>query len=128
MVLGDSPPLAPPAPRSDEGVEVVALVTAGGVTLEEMPGFVAAMPLVMGGVTLTGTSHAPLVLIVEEAIPRDTLMVLTGCTVTPRISTPRVLSMLVPSGLVADPDLRSTIFEISKIELVLKKLTSQPRD
>ena len=130
MVIGGCP-LDPPDPRPEEGVAVV-LVTDGGVMLEEMFGFAAALALVMGGVTPAEMSApAPLVLVlmVGDVIPRDTLVVLAG-TVTPviEISAPGVLSALVPSGLVADPDLRSTILEIKEIELVLKKSTSQPRD
>jgi hypothetical protein len=111
MVMGDGPPLSPPAPRPDERVAVALLM--------------------VGGVTPNGICPpAPLVLVVEEVLPRETLMVLTGCTVTPliEISTPRVFSTLIPSGLVANPDLKSTILEIKEIELVLKKSTSQPRD
>lgn len=70
----------PPAPRPEAGV-VVALVTDGGVILDETPGFAAALVLVIGGVTPNGISPpAPLVLVVEDVIPRDTLIALTGNT------------------------------------------------
>ncbi|XP_026378306.1 uncharacterized protein LOC113272721 [Papaver somniferum] len=77
MVTGGCPPLVPLAPHPDGGV-AVSMVTNGGVTLEDMLGFVAALALVIGGVMPTGLSPAPLVLVVEEAVPLDVLI--TFCT------------------------------------------------
>lgn len=81
MVIGGWPPLDPPVSRPDGGGEV-SLITTRGFTLEETLGVAAAaLDLVIGGVTLKGMIPAPLVLVVEDVVPRDALIVLVSDTV-----------------------------------------------
>lgn len=95
--------MVPPVSRPDGGV-AAALVTIGGVTLEEILGVAAAaLAQVIGGVTPEEMLPVPLVLIM---LTGGTLMPLEGTLI------PRTFSALVASGLVADPDLSSTILKL----------------
>ena len=108
IVIGDDPPFDLLSPCPDGGMEVAFLVTVGDVTFEVTPELAAALALVTGGVMITGTSPAPLVLTVEVVVSRDALTVLAPLIGT---STPEVLFVLVPSWLIAAPDLSSTILK-----------------